>query len=75
LYAYKAQITQELKPDNKPKQLDFTTDILHWINMDPGFLPSILISDEAMFHQSGKVSGHIICIWELENPHIQRMVV
>jgi hypothetical protein len=28
-----------------------------------------------MFHQSGKVSGHIICIWELENPHIQRMVV
>jgi hypothetical protein len=35
MFAYKVQITKELKQD-KPKWLDFTTDMLHWINMNPG---------------------------------------
>jgi hypothetical protein len=58
LFAYKVQITQELKPDDKPKRLHFTTDMLHRINMDPGFLLSILFSDEATFHQLRKVNRH-----------------
>jgi hypothetical protein len=68
LFAYKVQITQEPKPD-KPKRLDFATDILHRIDMDPIFLPSILFSDAATFHQPGKVSRHNVRISGSENPH------
>jgi hypothetical protein len=49
LSAHRVQITQELKPDNKPKQLDFTTDMLHQINMNTGFLLGNLFSEKAMF--------------------------
>jgi hypothetical protein len=35
LSAYRVQITQELKPDDRPKRLDFATDILHRIATDP----------------------------------------
>jgi hypothetical protein len=50
LFAYKAQATQEMKPDHKPKRLDFGIDMLHQIGMDLDFLPNIF-SDEATFHQ------------------------
>jgi hypothetical protein len=62
-FAYKVQITQVLKPDNKRKWLDFAINILHRIDMDPSFLPSILFSDKATFHQLGKVIRHIAHIW------------
>jgi hypothetical protein len=75
LFAYKVQVTQELKPDDKPKWLDFTIDMLYRIDMDPGFLLSMLFSDEATFHQSGKVSWYNACICSSENPHIHREVV
>jgi hypothetical protein len=58
LFAYKVQITQELKPNDKPKRLDFAIDVMHRIAMDPGFLQSMFFSDEATFHQSGKVNRH-----------------
>jgi hypothetical protein len=45
------------------------------IDMDPGFYPRILFSDEATFNLSGKVSRHNARIWGTENPHIQREVV
>jgi hypothetical protein len=67
LLAHKVQIVQELKPDDKSKRLDSAIDMLHWIDMNPGFLPSILFSDEATFHQSGKVSRHNAHTWGLEN--------
>jgi hypothetical protein len=75
LSAYKVQITHEIKPDDKPKQLDFATDMLHQISMNPGFLPSIFYSDKAMFHQSGKTDHHNTHIRTSENPHIHRQVV
>jgi hypothetical protein len=50
------QITHGLKPNNKPKQLDFANDTLHQTDMDHYFLPSNLFSDEVMFHQMGKKS-------------------
>jgi hypothetical protein len=68
------QTAQELKPDDKPKRQDFAIDTLHRIDMDPGFLPSILFSDKAKFHQSGKVSWHNSSIWCSEDPHIHREV-
>jgi hypothetical protein len=45
------------------------------IDMDLDFLPSILFSDEAMSHRTGKVGRHNACIWGSENPHINRQVV
>jgi hypothetical protein len=75
LFAYKVQITQELKPDDKPERLDLAIDMLHRIYMDPGILPNILFSDEATFYQPEKVNRYNASIWGSENPHIHREVI
>jgi hypothetical protein len=36
---------------------------------DDKFLPSVIFSDEATFHLSGKVNKHNVHIWGLQNPH------
>ena len=35
-----------------------------------GFADSLIFSDKATFHLSGKVNWHIVCIWGTENPRI-----
>jgi hypothetical protein len=50
LYAYKVQILQELKPEDKPRRHNFACDMLDRIGRDPNFLTNIMFSDEATFH-------------------------
>jgi hypothetical protein len=59
---------QEMKP-NKPHEQNFAPVTLCHINMNPGFLPSILFSDEATFHLTVKANQHNIHIWGSDNPH------
>jgi hypothetical protein len=75
LFAYSVQISQELKPDDKPKRIDFAVDMLHRIDMDPGFLRSILFSKKATFHLSENVSRYNTHVRVSEKPHIHREVV
>jgi hypothetical protein len=75
LSAYKVQITEELKPEEKPKLLDFATDELHRIDMDPNFLPNIWFSEQATFRQPEKVGRHNTRTWSSENPLIHRQAV
>ena len=63
LYAYKLQIVQSLKPDDKPKRFNFATDMLRSIEIDPNFLNRICFSDEATFHVCGTVNRHNSRIW------------
>ena len=35
---------------------------------DDSSLPRLILNDKATFHISGKVNGHDVRIWELENP-------
>jgi hypothetical protein len=72
---HNAHITQKLTPDGKKKLLNFAVGMLQRIDVDPGFFPSILFSDEATFHQSGKLNRHNARTWRSQNPHIHRQVV
>ena len=74
LYAYKIQLLQELKPDDKPKRKEFAVNILEKMEEDGHFLNRICFSDEATFHVSGKLNKHNARIWGSENPHITREI-
>ena len=72
LHAYKVQIVQVLKLDDRPKRMAFATDMLMRIEYDTDFLKSIIFSDEAFFHVSGIVNSHNLRIWGSENPEEYR---
>lgn len=69
LCAYKVQILQELKPEDKPRRHSFACDMLDRIDRDPNFLTNIMFSDEATFHVSGAVNRHNVRIWGSQQPH------
>lgn len=69
LYAYKVQLVQALEPNDRPKRMQFATDMLRRIENGDGFLRRILFCDEACFHVSGTVNRHNVRIWGSENPH------
>ena len=53
LHAYKLQIVQALKPDDHHRRAAFAEEILQRID-DNDYLNSVVFSDEATFHVSGK---------------------
>lgn len=65
---YRLQLVQALKPDDKEKRLEFCGYVLQKME-DHAFLQSVIFSDEATFHLSGKVNRHNVRIWGLQNPH------
>ena len=67
LKAYKAQITQELKPLDHLKCRSF----FNFINEQPAdFSQKIMFSDEAHFELGGYVNKQNCCIWCEKNPLI-----
>ena len=62
LHAYKLQVVQELKPNDKPQRAAFATEILNRIDEDNDYLKHIVFSDEATFHTCGKVNRHNVRI-------------
>ena len=56
LHAYKIQLLQELKPDDKAKRKEFAVNILGKMEEDDHFLNRICFSDEATFHVPGKLN-------------------
>ena len=69
LYAYKDQLLQALKPEDKPRQKEFAVTMLDRLDSDPGFLKRVYFSDELTFHVSGLLNRHNLRIWGSENPH------
>ena len=67
--AYKTQLHQKLLGEDYYAWLTFC----HQFNEKPGnddvFVSSLLFSDEATFHISGKVNRHNCQIWGTENPN------
>ena len=55
LHAYKLQIVQALKPGDYPRRAAFAEEILQRIDDENDYLNSVVFSDEATFHVSGKV--------------------
>jgi hypothetical protein len=65
---HRLQLVQALRANETVKRAEFCERMLQ--NMeDDKFLPRVISSDEATFHPSGKVKGHNVRIWGLQNPH------
>ena len=69
LYAYKVQLPQAFKPEDKPRQKEFAVTMLDRLDSDPGFLKCVCFSGESMFHVSGLLNRQNLRIWDSENPH------
>jgi hypothetical protein len=65
---YKFQLVQELTPNDRPHRRNFCTDMLNCLKEYNLFLDKIVLSDEAIFHLSGKVNRHNLIIWGSQNP-------
>ena len=70
LYAYEVQILQELKPNDRPKRKAIALEMLNSTEDDEDYLKTVMFTDEACFHVSGKVNRHNVRIWSPENPHV-----
>ena len=69
-HAYRVQILQALKPEDKPRPAEFATLTLERIDADIDYFNKVCFSDEATFHTSGNVNRHNVRIWGSENPHV-----
>ena len=69
LHAYKIQLKQEIKPDDRPKRVEFATFMLNAIDEDEIFLQRICFSDEATFYVNGCVYRHNCRIWGTQQPN------
>jgi len=67
--SYRLQLYQDLSENDKDVRLNFCIEIQERFAVD-GFADSLIFSDEATFHLSGKVNRHIVRIWETENPRV-----
>ncbi|GBM38535.1 hypothetical protein AVEN_110205-1 [Araneus ventricosus] len=68
LHAYKIQLMNEIKPEDKLKRVEFATFMMLKIDDDESFLNRILFTDEATFHISGCVNRHNCRIWGSHQP-------
>jgi hypothetical protein len=69
LCAYKVQILQELKPEDKQLRHNVACDVLDRIDRDPNFLTNNMFSDEATFHVSGAANRHSVRLWGSQQLH------
>ena len=69
LYAYKVQLLQALKPEDKPRRKEFAVTMLDRLDSDPGFLKRVCFGDESTFHVSELINRHNSRIWGSQNPH------
>jgi hypothetical protein len=69
LTAYKIQLVQKLRENDKPVHHTFALKMLSRLDDDNAFMKRTVFSDEATFHVSSKMNRHKCRIWGSENPH------
>lgn len=69
-HPYKIQIVQKLELGDDDRRIEFCNWFETKIQENPALPQSILFSDEATFHLSGRVNRHNCVYWAEENPHI-----
>jgi hypothetical protein len=69
LRAYKIQLVQKLRENDKPVHHTFTLEMLLRLDDDDAFMKHVVFSDEATFHVAGKVDRHSCRICGSENLH------
>ncbi|UYV66924.1 hypothetical protein LAZ67_4003355 [Cordylochernes scorpioides] len=67
---YIPRLVQQLNDDDPDRRLQFCEWIQEMVIREPGFMGSIIWSDEAQFKLNGTVNRHNCVYWCEENPHI-----
>ncbi|XP_063971908.1 uncharacterized protein LOC135159795 [Diachasmimorpha longicaudata] len=67
---YTPRLVQQLNDGNPDRRLQFCEWIQEMVIRKPGFMGSIIWSDEAQFKLNGTVNRHNCVYWGEENPHI-----
>lgn len=62
LFSYKIQVAQKLEPHGYDSRLEIYETLLDHFRRDPSILERMWFSNEALFHLSGRVKRHHICI-------------
>lgn len=68
-HPYKLQMLQHLTEDDPDRRVEFCEWALNMHENVPGFVSSILFSDEANFYVSGEVNKQNVRYWMDSNPH------
>lgn len=68
-FPYRLRSMHELKAGDPDKRMNFAAEFLANAEIRPGWLNSILWSDEAIFTLDGQVNRWNCCIWSPDNPH------
>ena len=66
--AYKMQVVNALKPDDKVSRVQFCDTFLGMWRRDPAIVDNLLMTDEAHFLLSGSVNKQNCRFWGTENP-------
>ena len=67
--SYRLQLHQNLSENDKDVRLNFCIEMQERFAVD-GFADSLIFSDEATFHLSGKVNRYNVRIWGTENSRV-----
>jgi len=67
--SYRLQLHQDLSENDKDVRLNFCIEMQERFDVDD-FADSLIVSNAATFHLSGKVNRHNVCIWGTENPRL-----
>nr|CAI5842874.1 unnamed protein product [Callosobruchus analis] len=67
---YIPRLVQQLSDEDPDRRLQFCEWIQEMVIREPGFMGSIIWSDEAQFKLNGTVNRHNCVYWCEENPHI-----
>jgi hypothetical protein len=68
LKCYIFQILQPLKLNDCVKHATFCAAVMEKISVEDDFLSNIIFSNEAMFHLSGTLSHHSVCVYGAWKP-------
>ena len=67
-YAYRVELLQVFKPEDKPRRKDFAVSILGKLGLDPGFLKLACLSNKSTLHVSGMISRPYLKVWGFVEP-------
>lgn len=70
LFPYKVQTCQQLKAEDKPRRLQYATNMQNLMVNEPDFWNELIMTDEAHFKLNGSVNTQNLRYWGTENPHV-----
>lgn len=69
-FPYKMQLAQQMKPEDKPRRVEYARNMQNIIASEPDFWSRLIMTDEAHFTLCGSVNTQNVRYWGPVNPQI-----